>query len=309
MWHTERQQPHSRNQTPTTSTVVHSRNRSTGLAKMQRVQLLLLVLGLTQALVPSLPPQRARVVTYSSEAEAISAESHEAAPAAPPVEAPPAAPPAETEDETLMTSLEAALVAEEASAAARSTMAQSSVQKLAAAERLRAEADAAMARAADLARQALTQETEACTTRAAEVKASETTYAEVAAAKRTRVATEKELAASLGEVAKLTPEPELQESLRRLADAKADIVEADAGLADALEAAAQQSRDAHAAAKSDADCCAAALAALPAPDDVDAVRAFDWASALADPKARVDASPAAPADDAAPAVEVAAEDT
>ena len=66
----------------------------------------------------------------------------EAAHAAPPVEAPPAAPPAETEDETLMTSLEAALVAEEASAAARSTMAQSSVQKLAAAERLRAEADA-----------------------------------------------------------------------------------------------------------------------------------------------------------------------
>ena len=49
-------------------------------------------------------------------------------------------------------SLEAALVAEEASAAARSTMAQSSVQKLAAAERLRAEADAALARAADLAR-------------------------------------------------------------------------------------------------------------------------------------------------------------
>ena len=83
MWHTERQQPHSRNQTPTTSTVVHSRNRSTGLAKMQRVQLLLLALGLSQALVPSLPPQRARVVTYSSEAEAISAESHEAAPAAP----------------------------------------------------------------------------------------------------------------------------------------------------------------------------------------------------------------------------------
>ena len=57
-----------------------------------------------------------------------------------------APPPAETEDETLMTSLEAALVAEEASAAARSTMAQSSVQKLAAAERLRAEADAALAR-------------------------------------------------------------------------------------------------------------------------------------------------------------------
>ena len=121
-------------------------------------------------------------------------------------------------------------------------------------------------------------------------------------------------------------------------------VEADAGLADALEAAAQQSRDAHAAAKSDADCCAAALAALPAPDDVDAVRAFDWAGALADPKVRVDASPAAasdarsraaslskvvgeqralrklavgdvaapapsaPADDAAPAVEVAAEE-
>ena len=206
------------------------------------------------------------------------------------------APPAETEDETLMTSLEAALVAEEASAAARSTMAQSSVQKLAAAERLRAEADAALARAADLARQALAQEAEACTTRAAEVKASETTYAEVAAAKRTRVATEKELAASLGEVAKLTPEPELQESLRRLADAKADIVEADSGLAAALETAAQQSRDAHAAAKSDADCCAAALAALPAPDDVDAVRAFDWASALADPKVRVDASPAAASD-------------
>ena len=65
---------------------------------------------------------------------------------------------------------------------------------------------------------------------------------------------------------------------------------------DALEAAAQQSRDAHAAAKSDADCCAAALAALPAPDDVDAVRAFDWASALADPKVRVDASPAAASD-------------
>ena len=267
---------------------------------MQRVQLLLLVLGLTQALVPSLPPRRAKVVTYSSEADAISAESHEAAPAAPPVEAPPVAkeapPPAETEDETLMTSLEAALVAEEASAAARSTMAQSSVQKLAAAERLRAEADAALARAADLARQALAQEAEACTTRAAEVKASETTYAEVAAAKRTRVATEKELAASLGEVAKLTPEPELQESLRRLADAKADIVEADTGLADALEAAAQQARDAHAAAKSDADCCAAALAALPAPDDVDAVRTFDWASALADPKVRVDASPAAASD-------------
>ena len=54
---------------------------------------MLLVLGLSHALVPSLPPQRARVVTYSSEAEAISAESHEAAPAAPPVEAPPAAPP------------------------------------------------------------------------------------------------------------------------------------------------------------------------------------------------------------------------
>ena len=102
---------------------------------MHRKYLLLLALRLTEAFVPTLP-RTARVICHS--------ESH-AAPAEPepPVEAPPAAPPAETEDETLMTSLEAALVAEEASAAARSTMAQSSVQKLAAAERLRAEADAA----------------------------------------------------------------------------------------------------------------------------------------------------------------------
>ena len=152
----------------------------------------------------------------------------EAAHAAPPVEAPPAAPPAETEDETLMTRRGGACRGGAAAAGARGAQ-----SRQAAAAKEAAEADAALARAADLARQALAQEAEACTTRAAEVKASETTYAEVAATKRTRVATEKELAASLGEVAKLTPEPELQESLRRLADAKADIVEADAGLADA----------------------------------------------------------------------------
>ena len=81
---------------------------------MQLIGSLLLTLGLTQAFVPTLP-RTTRVVCYS-ESSAVPAEPEsDAAPAAPPVEAPAAPPPAETEDETLMTSLEAALVAEEAS--------------------------------------------------------------------------------------------------------------------------------------------------------------------------------------------------
>ena len=84
---------------------------------MHRKCLLLLALRLTQAFVPTLP--RTTRLLCHSESSAVPAEPEsEAAHAAPPVEAPPAAPPAETEDETLMTSLEAALVAEEASAAA-----------------------------------------------------------------------------------------------------------------------------------------------------------------------------------------------
>ena len=255
-------------------------------------RVLLLALHVTQALVPiTLPPRatRARVAVYSTEEPAAPA----APDAAPLVDATPAAPapPAGTEDESLQASLEAALVAEEASAAARSTMAQSSVQKLAAAERLRADADAALARAADLTRQALGQEAEAGKARAAEAKASETSYAEVAAVKRQRAATETELAASLEAVVDLTPEPALQKQLRALADAKVDIAEADKGLAAALESAAQASKDAFDAATSDAAVCATVLATLPAPEDMAAVRVFDWGAVLADPKVRVDAGP------------------
>ena len=147
------------------------------------------------------------------------------------------------------------------------TVAQSSVQKLAAAERLRARPTPRWRGPPTSRGKRWRKRQRPARPRAAEVKASETTYAGVAAAKRApRVAAEKELAASLGEVAKLTARARAQESLRRLADSSGHLVEADAGLADALEAAAQQSRDAARGKKRRATRTgAAALAALRRP--------------------------------------------
>ena len=147
-------------------------------------------------------------------------------------------------------------------------MAQSSVQKLAAAERLRAEADAALARAADLARQALAQRQSVSlhcprNTRARSRSRPPRRPTPRSPRRSARASPRRRnWPRRWAKWPSSRPSPSSLEAALVPAPARvrrgADIVEADAGLADALEAAAQQSRDAHAAAKSDADCCAAA---------------------------------------------------
>eukprot|EP00629_Pelagomonadales_sp_RCC1024_P003956 CAMPEP_0119259578 /NCGR_PEP_ID=MMETSP1329-20130426/344_1 /TAXON_ID=114041 /ORGANISM="Genus nov. species nov., Strain RCC1024" /LENGTH=273 /DNA_ID=CAMNT_0007258967 /DNA_START=87 /DNA_END=905 /DNA_ORIENTATION=+ len=131
----------------------------------------------------------------------------------------------------------AALSSEQASSSARASVARSSSAKFEEAARLRTEALAALEKAEAMVKLALAQEADATATRRKELEDARAAYDACAAAKRERAATEKELVASLESVVALTPEAEIADQLRGVAEAKSDLVEVDLKLADELEAA------------------------------------------------------------------------
>ena len=204
-----------------------------------------------------------------------------------------------------MAQVEAAVQSERASTSARASVARSSASKLDEAARLRREATAALVRAAELSRGALKAEAEATISRAAELREAMSAYEACEAAKRSRADTEKDLVASLESVVGMTPEPEIAAQLSCIAEAKADLIEADVSVADALAGAKAVLEGAGRDADADAAAFAAALGGIPgegAPPD--AVYAFDWSQVDAAVD-RVAAVSGAAADADARAVELA----